>query len=115
MEEGAAQRSACSADTWRAQLEAQWLDLTRRVLPVLAAERRWPIRADHCFQRVLLDTAFEDIWYAHVQSRPAYRAISDDDLARAIGIANGVVEGELDLPALHRASLALRGIQNRRS
>ncbi len=115
MEEGAAQRSACTADTWRAQLEAQWLDLTRRVLPALAAERRWPIHADHCFQRMLLDTVFDDIWYAHVQSRPAYRAISDDDLARAIGIANGIVEGELDLPALNRASLAHRCVQNRRS
>ena len=43
------------ADEDRGALEARWLDLTRRTLPGLSAERRWPVRFDHCFQRILLD------------------------------------------------------------
>lgn len=39
----------------RAKLEAEWLTLTRQTLPRLAASRRWPVSADHCFMRILLD------------------------------------------------------------
>ena len=35
----------------RIALEARWLDLTRRVLPPLAATRDWPVSEDHCFMR----------------------------------------------------------------
>jgi len=41
----------------RAALEAEWLVLTRASLPALAIERHWPVSADHCFQRILLDNA----------------------------------------------------------
>jgi hypothetical protein len=43
------------ADAARAELEGRWLELTRILLPSLAQERDWPVSADHCFQRILLD------------------------------------------------------------
>lgn len=75
----------------------------------MAAERRWPIRNDHCFQRVLLDAVFGNVWYSYVAARPAYRALSDAELARAVGLAEVVEQGVADLPGLNSASLAYRG------
>lgn len=95
--------------TERAALEAEWLRLTRAVLPGLAAERRWPIRADHCFQRILLDAACSGRWYDHVPGRPAYRHADPAILARAVALGRGAVAGEVDLPDLNRRSLAWRG------
>ena len=92
----------------REALEARWLDLTRRVLPSLAAERRWPIRHDHCFQRVLLDTVFGGCWYDHVAGRPAYRAIDIAQLRRAVRLAEEVVAGSLNLETLNGTSLTWR-------
>ena len=92
----------------RAALEARWLDLTRRVLPALAVERGWPIRKDHCFQRVLLDNTFGGRWYDHVPGRPAYRALTDDALTRAVELGEFVAEGQRALEPLNEASLAWR-------
>lgn len=92
----------------RCALEARWLELTREVLPRMAAGRRWPIRLDHCFQRVLLDATFGEPWYAHVKGRPAYRAMTECELARAVLLAEAVAAGEADLPAMNAASLAWR-------
>lgn len=93
----------------RAELEARWLTLTRETLPGLAAERGWPVRADHCFQRILLDNACGGRWYDHVAGRPAYRHADDAVLARAVALGEAAVAGEADLHALNRASLAWRG------
>ena len=93
----------------RSSLEARWLALTRQALPAVAAERRWPIRLDHCFQRVLLDNAFGGRWYDHVRDRPAYRAAPADALARAVALGEAVLAGTADLPALNARSLAWRG------
>ena len=56
-------------DMDRAALESEWLHLTRVVLPGLTGARGWPIRADHCFQRVLLDVAVGGVWYDAVAER----------------------------------------------
>jgi len=93
----------------REALEARWLDLTRRVLPGLAVERGWPIRRDHCFQRVLLDATFGGVWYAHVARRPAYRVMSDVDLARATELAESAATNATDVFDLNARSLAYRG------
>jgi len=98
-----------AAPKWdRAALEAEWLRLTRMVLPDLAVERGWPIRADHCFQRVLLDAAVGGVWYDAVAARPAYRHIAVDILQRAVEWGRGVAEDRDDLDALNRRSLAWR-------
>ena len=93
----------------RHALERRWLDLTRNTLPALAAERGFPVRADHCFQRIFLDAACEGRWTDHVAGRPAYRCIGDAGLARAIALAEAVVAGDIDLHALNRKSLEWRG------
>lgn len=92
----------------RAALEQRWLALTRDVLPALAVARRWPVRADHCFQRSLLDAAVGGCWYDAVKGRPAYRHIDAAALARAVALGEAVVAGEADLHALNRQSLAWR-------
>lgn len=102
------------ADEARRALETRWIDLTRCVLPGLAAEREWPIRFDHCFQRVLLDAAFGGVWYDHVATRPAYRALSGERLRVAVELAEAVAEGRADLFALNAQSLRWRAERRRR-
>jgi len=93
----------------RAALEERWLMLTRETLPSLATSRCWPIRNDHCFQRVLLDAACGGRWYDHVAGRPAYRQASEAILTSAVALADDIVAGTADLAALNRQSLTYRG------
>lgn len=90
-------------------LEAEWLVLTRETLPALAAARGWPVRADHCFQRILLDHAVGGCWYDHVPRRPAYHHFPADRLAAAVALGRAAAAGQADLHALNRRSLAWRG------
>lgn len=92
----------------RATYEATWLTLTRETLPALARARHWPVTADHCFQRILLDNAVGGRWYDVVAERPAYRHIAVDALARAIALGEAAIAGEADLADLNRRSLAWR-------
>ena len=93
----------------RPALEARWLRLTRELLPALAAERGWPVRHDHCFQRILLDHACGGRWYDSISDRPAYRAADGATLQRAVQLAEQVAEGSADLHRLNLQSLAWRG------
>ena len=93
----------------RASLERRWLDLTRVTLPRLARERDWPVRHDHCFQRILLDHAVGGRWYDHVARRPAYRHLEEAGLARAIALAEAAIAGQADLAELDWQSLVWRG------
>ena len=92
--------------------EAQVLrfkQLTETALPALARTERWPIRLDHCFKRICLDHAFEDVWYNHV-SRPAERHLQGEPLARAVACAEELLTGGLLLlTERNRASLGYRG------
>lgn len=96
-------------DPARTALEAAWLTLTRKTLPEFAPARGWPVRADHCFQRILLDNATGGCWYDHIADRPAYRHASDRVLAAAIALGNAAIAGSEDLATLNRRSLAWRG------
>ncbi|MFS0772155.1 GCN5-related N-acetyltransferase [Sphingomonas sp. 1P08PE] len=93
----------------RHALETEWLHLTRDTLPPLAAARGWPVSADHCFQRILLDHGCGGRWYDHIPRRPAYVHAPDAVLARAVALAHAVIAGEVDLAALNDRSLAWRG------
>lgn len=72
-------------------------------------QRGWPVRADHCFQRILLDQACGGCWYDHIAGRPAYAHADEAVLARAVTLAEGARDGTVDLPAMNRQSLAWRG------
>ena len=93
----------------RPALEAEWLRLTRATLPSLAATRAWPVSADHCFQRILLDNALGCCWYEAVARRPAYAHVEEAALARAVALAHAVIAGEADLHLLNANSLRWRG------
>ncbi|MEN3973289.1 GCN5-related N-acetyltransferase [Sphingomicrobium sp. XHP0235] len=92
----------------REKLEKRWFELTRKQLPSLAPERGWPIRFDHCFQRVLLDHAVGGTWREVIAS-PAYRNATDAQLDAAIALGERVLAGSVDLAALDRQSLEWRG------
>jgi hypothetical protein len=93
----------------RAELEAAWLELTRQTMPAVAKERAWPVRFDHCFQRILLDNAAGQVWYDVVEGRPAYRHAPEELLSDALKLGHAVMAGTEDLSALNRRSLDLRG------
>lgn len=93
----------------RAQLEAKWLKITRQTLPALAKARRWPVSADHCFMRILLDVVHSGRWDKVVQGRPAYKHVELQRLASAVALAERVVADEVDLCALNAQSLEWRG------
>jgi hypothetical protein len=67
--------------------------LVHERLPAAARQAgTWPIRYDHCFARVVLDSVFEDEWYGHVDGRPAYKHLSASELERAVGLAERMIE-----------------------
>ena len=88
---------------------ARFKHLTEAVLPALARQHRWPIRMDHCFKRICLDAAYQDVWYNHCK-RPAERHIAPEPLARAVTCAQRIAaDGLSALDDLNQASLAYRG------
>lgn len=92
----------------RAAAEARWLSLTRAALPAVADAREWPVRADHCFQRIFLDNACGGVWYDHIDGRPAYASAPRDVLDAAIALAEAALAESADLAELNRRSLAWR-------
>ena len=94
---------------FRREREAEWLRLTREVMPALARKRGWPVRLDHCFQRILLDAELGSPWTERLARRPAYKAVDDTTLDALIARAEAVLAGETDLHALNQASLRGRG------
>lgn len=78
-------------------------------MPAAAASRGWPVRLDHCFQRILLDHATGGVWYDAIPERPAYRHAPDAVLARAVATGEAALAGRADLHGLNRDSLRHRG------
>ena len=87
-------------------LRQRYLDLTTEVLPAQATAA-WPVQDDHCFQRIVLDTLFDDVWYEHVES-PAYRHLSRQQSARAIELAISMVSDPARVRGLNQRNLAYR-------
>ena len=92
----------------REALLARWFELTRQSMPAAAAERGWPVRFDHCFQRILLDNAVGGAWRKAIAA-PAWRHASDAQLARAVALGEAALAGEDNLAELNRNSLRWRG------
>ena len=93
------------------QLRDQYLDLTNRVLPDLAGQRHFPVRLNHCFQRIVLDNLFNDCWYNVLSHRePAYKQLNEEQLERAIALAKAIIDQPDDyLAQLNQNSLRWRG------
>ena len=84
--------------------------LTKTVLPSMArsGERDWPVREDHCFQRIVLDTICGGVWYEHLV-RPAYKHLTNDQAQRAVELCRKIANGQADLKQLNQQSLIWRG------
>ncbi|MEM8536885.1 MAG: hypothetical protein AAGF56_03390 [Pseudomonadota bacterium] len=88
----------------------RYLTLTKKVMPAIAcrSDVNWPVSADHCFQRIVLDALFKDVWYRHL-GKPAYRHLTPAQAARAVALCEDIIAGRVDLHALNAASLQYRG------
>ncbi len=88
----------------------QYLHQTRTVMPALAqtSKRHWPVRNDHCFQRIVLDTICGGVWYDHI-ARPAYQHLGESQAMQAVQLCDQIIAGKADLSALNQQSLAWRG------
>lgn len=92
----------------RAAIVARWFALTRTEMPAVAGDRGWPVVADHCFQRILLDNACGGPWRETIAT-PAWRNAPDAILTRAIDLGDAALRGAQDLATLNRQSLIWRG------
>ena len=91
--------------------QQQYLHLTNQVMPEVAREQYWPVRLNHCFQRIILDILFQDCWYHHLNrtSRiPAYRQLTNNQLAQALTIARQMIDSPAIVRQLNQQSLAYR-------
>jgi len=80
-------------------------------MPQVAREQNWPVRYNHCFQRIILDTLFADCWYNHLDraSRvPAYKQLTSPELQRAMRIAQQMIHSPATVKELNGNSLAYR-------
>ena len=98
---------AASPTAPRAAMLERWAALTREVLPDMAVAHLWPIRLDHCFMRVCLDAAVDAPWPT-VVARPAVRHLSDEQLARAVAVAESIVADPGRIHALNERSIGMR-------
>lgn len=97
------------------KLRRRYRRLTTEALPRAATERDdWPVDRDHCFARIVLDDVFGDVWYDHVDGRPAYEHLSPAELRAAVETAERLLdEGKPLVDELNRASLRRRGDTDR--
>ena len=87
-----------------------YIHLTKKVLPTLAKKKSpdWPVYEDHCFQRIVLDTIFEGVWYDHLK-RPAYKHLTNKQAKLAIELCEDIINGKANLYKLNQQSLSWRG------
>ena len=91
-------------------LVSVYMYLSKEVLPTMARScpRNWPVSADHCFQRNVLDHVCGGVWHEYLD-RPAYKNLTKDQVQRAVRLCEGIVVGDIDLWKLNRQSLIWRG------
>jgi len=93
-----------------ADLVTHYAVLTKETMPELArtTHRHWPVRNDHCFQRIVLDTVCGGVWYDHL-ARPAYKHLARAQAMQAVSLCTDIIDGTADLNALNKQSLVWRG------
>ena len=93
-----------------ADIVSRYMTLTKEVMPELArgSHSHWPVRNDHCFQRIVLDVICGGTWYNHI-ARPAYKHLTRDQAAQAVTLCDRIISGDEDLIQLNRQSLMWRG------
>lgn len=92
-------------------LQGRYIELTNEVLPKLAHEQHWPVRYNHCFQRIILDTIFKDCWYNHLDRSsgvPTCKQLTDSQLQQAIQVSKRMISSLETVEELNRSSLSYR-------
>lgn len=93
-------------------LRDRYLELTNRTLPELAKQRSFPVRYNHCFQRIILDNLFGRCWYEALdrQRGPAYKQLTVEQLQQSITLAEAIIErSDQYIHQLNQNSLQWRG------
>lgn len=92
------------------ELRSMYNEKVNSKLPAKAREQGdWPVDQDHCFARIVLDNLFEDVWYRHLEDRPAYLNLSRQQLGKAIEIADRMLsKGREEVEVLNQKSLSYR-------
>jgi hypothetical protein len=87
----------------------RYLMLTRCTLPYMAQDphRKWPVKHDHCFQRIVLDNVCGGAWHTFI-NKPAYRHLNHQQATEAVTLCHKIISGDVDLRVLNNLSLAWR-------
>ncbi len=89
------------------ELIADYKNLLNKVLP---ATYTYPVRFNHCFNRIVLDWLFQDCWYHHLSRRQtAISQLSDEQLKQVIGRMQLWLNDQQVLIVDNKASLQYRG------
>ena len=90
-------------------LVSAYLYLSKEVLPKIARsrQRNWPVSADHCFQRIVLDHVCGGVWHEYLD-RPAYKNLTKDQARRAVKLCEDIADGHINLQKLNQQSLIWR-------
>jgi hypothetical protein len=98
------------AELRTADLVSRYSVMTKETMPQLACttHKNWPVRNDHCFQRIVLDTVCGGVWYDQLP-RPAYKHLSREQALQAADLCDDIIAGKADLVALNTQSLIWRG------
>ena len=98
------------AEMRTADLVSRYSVMTKETMPQLACttHKKWPVRNDHCFQRIVLDTVCGGVWYDQLP-RPAYKHLSREQALQAVDLCDDIIAGKADLVALNTQSLIWRG------
>ncbi|MBE9045911.1 hypothetical protein IQ255_16120 [Pleurocapsales cyanobacterium LEGE 10410] len=94
------------------QLRNRYLELINQELPALAKQRKFPVRFNHCFARIILDNLFQCCWYEVIDRKKgaAYKQLSVEQLQQAINLAEAIVNNpDAYIQQLNQNSLRWRG------
>ena len=75
-------------------LRQRYLELVNQILPAQAKSRKFPVRFNHCFARIILDNLFNCCWYDVLDRKKgaAYKQLSALQLQQAINIAEAIID-----------------------
>jgi hypothetical protein len=94
------------------ELRQEYLGLTNDVLPNIAKQRKFPVRFNHCFQRIILDNIFGCCWYDVLDKSKgaAYQQLNATQLEQAISLASSIISQPNEyIHQLNHNSLQWRG------
>ncbi len=93
------------------ELREDYKRLTNYILPDMAEAHTWPVRFNHCFQRILLDHIFGGCWYHFLDKKnslPAYKQLNEIQLRKILDTGQLILSDPSLLVTLNKESLGYR-------